>query len=281
MGAFAPSLGSALTAAAAAPPASQPGPSDTKFAGADVTSGTVQQYGSSAAVPAAGDSRSLSTNVCYSIIDSTFPSFSDYCSALPQTTFTLPNFFGHNTKREANDLLLSLAPALDAHCVHIIRMFTCPLFFPPCNDAATLPCASLCRKIQNQCNGFDLSAINCDQLPEQSDFCPSFTGSTRSIGGGAYGSSGSYNSYGGSSYGQAAKSVGPAPYSGGDSYGASSYGHAAKSVGPAPYGGSSFGEAVRSVGSGSYGGSSYGGAVKSVGSAPYGGGDSYGASSYG
>ncbi|CAF0902973.1 unnamed protein product [Adineta steineri] len=287
MGAFAPSLGSALTAAAAAPPA------DTKFAGADVTSGTVQQYGSSAAVPAAGDSRSLSTNVCYSIIDSTFPSFSDYCSALPQTTFTLPNFFGHNTKREANDLLLSLAPALDAQCVHIIRMFTCPLFFPPCNDAATLPCASLCRKIQNQCNGFDLSAINCDQLPEQSDFCPSFTGSTRALGGGgAYGSSGSYNSYGGSSYGQAAKSVGPAPYSGGDSYGASSYGHAAKSVGPAPYGGSSSGEAVRSVGSGSYGGSSYGGAAKSVGPAPYGGSSSgeavrsvgsgsYGGSSYG
>jgi len=110
-----------------------------------VTSGTTQQYGSSVAVPAAGDSRSVNTNVCYNIIDSVFPAFSDYCSVLPQTTFSLPNFFGHQSKREANDLLLSLTPVLDSQCFQHIRMFACPLFFPPCDGEAILPCAGFCR----------------------------------------------------------------------------------------------------------------------------------------
>jgi hypothetical protein len=157
-----------------------------------VTSGTSQSSGSYAAVPASGDSRSISTNVCYNIIDSVFPSFSDQCSVLPQTTFSLPNFFGHQTKQDAADLLSSFAPALQSKCFSHIRMFTCPLFFPPCDGEPILPCASFCRgkkfyfnhvqylnkffflviAVLNRCGGFDLSAISCDKLPEKSEFCP-------------------------------------------------------------------------------------------------------------
>jgi hypothetical protein len=110
-----------------------------------VTSGTSQGYSSSAGVPASGDSRSIDTNVCFNIIDSVFPSFSDYCSVLPQTTYTLPNFFGHPTKQAASDLLTSFTPLLNSVCFSHIRMFTCPLFFPPCDGEPILPCASFCR----------------------------------------------------------------------------------------------------------------------------------------
>jgi hypothetical protein len=110
-----------------------------------VASGTTQPYDSSAAVPAAADSRALSNNVCYNIIDSAYPSFSTYCSVLPQTTFALPNFFDHKTKQDADDLLNTFRPALDSLCFKHIRMFTCPLFFPPCDSEAILPCASFCR----------------------------------------------------------------------------------------------------------------------------------------
>ncbi len=110
-----------------------------------MTSDTTQQSESSVAVPAASGSRSVSTNVCYNIIDSTFPAFSDTCSVLPQTTFSLPNFFGHQTKLQANDLLNVLTPALNSQCFKHIRMFVCPLFFPPCDSEPVLPCASFCR----------------------------------------------------------------------------------------------------------------------------------------
>ena len=81
-----------------------------------------------------------------------FPSFSDICSVLPQTTFSLPNFFGHKTKQEANDVLTSLKPVLESDCFHHIRMFTCPLFFPPCDGEPVLPCASFCRGKTIYCN---------------------------------------------------------------------------------------------------------------------------------
>ncbi len=110
-----------------------------------VTSGTTQPYSSSVAVPAAGDSRSVSTNVCFNIIDSDFPSFTDYCSVLPQTTFSLPNFFGHQSKQQTNDLLVSLTPVFNSQCFKHLRMFVCPLFFPPCDGEPILPCASVCR----------------------------------------------------------------------------------------------------------------------------------------
>jgi hypothetical protein len=85
------------------------------------------------------------SGVCFNIIDSTFPLFSAYCSVLPQTTFSLPNFFGHQTKQEAHSQLLALKPALDSSCFNHLRMFACPLFFPPCKDTAVLPCSSFCR----------------------------------------------------------------------------------------------------------------------------------------
>jgi hypothetical protein len=110
-----------------------------------LTSGTTQQYSSSVAVPAAGDTRSVSSNSCFNVIDSAFPTFTDYCSVLPQTTFSLPNFFGHQSKQQASDLLVALTPALTSHCFKHIRMFICPLFFPPCEGEPILPCASLCR----------------------------------------------------------------------------------------------------------------------------------------
>ncbi len=117
-----------------------------------LTSGTIQQSGSSAPVPAASDSRSTSANPCFNIIDSAFPSFSHYCSVLPQTTFSLPNFFGHQTKQDAKLLLNTLRPALESDCFHHIRMFTCPLFFPPCDGEPILPCARLCRGKNIWCN---------------------------------------------------------------------------------------------------------------------------------
>ena len=147
---------------AAQPAVSQPVPADSRSAGAEyvsnkmnqktlidsvfsVTSGT-NQYGSSyAPVPATDDGRSLNKNTCFNIIDSAFPSFSHYCSVLPQTTFSLPNFFGHSSKRQANDLLLSFQGALESNCFEDIRMFVCPLFFPPCDTDAVLPCAGFCR----------------------------------------------------------------------------------------------------------------------------------------
>lgn len=110
-----------------------------------LTSSTAQQYGSSVAVPATSDSRSVSTNVCYNIIDSSFPSFADICSVLPQTTFTLPNFFGHQSKQDVDVLLSAFVPALTSQCFKQIRMFTCPLFFPPCEGEPILPCARFCR----------------------------------------------------------------------------------------------------------------------------------------
>jgi Fz domain len=110
-----------------------------------LASGTTQQFGSSVAVPATGDSRSISTNVCFNIIDSAFPAFADTCSVLPQTTFSLPNFLSHKTKQEANDLLLALTPVFNSQCFSHMRMFTCPLFFPPCDGEPILPCAKFCR----------------------------------------------------------------------------------------------------------------------------------------
>lgn len=110
-----------------------------------VTSGTAQQTGSPVAVPASGDSRNVSTSVCYNIIDSAFPTFSDTCSVLPQTTFALPNFFGHKSKREAKKLLRAFTPALNSQCFKHIRMFICPLFFPACDGDQILPCANFCR----------------------------------------------------------------------------------------------------------------------------------------
>lgn len=85
------------------------------------------------------------TGDCYNIIDETYPMFSAYCSVLPQTTFSLPNFFGHTTKEAADDLLTAFRPALRSGCFSHMRMFLCPLFFPSCTDEPVVPCASLCR----------------------------------------------------------------------------------------------------------------------------------------
>lgn len=110
-----------------------------------LTSGTTQQHGTSVAVPATSDSRTVSTNTCFNIIDSDFPTFADVCSVLPQTTFSLPNFFGHQTKVEADRLLTTFLPVLSSQCFKQIRLFTCPLFFPPCDGTPILPCARFCR----------------------------------------------------------------------------------------------------------------------------------------
>ncbi len=110
-----------------------------------LASGTTQGYSSPVAVPATGDSRSASTTACYNVIDSSYPAFTDHCSVLPQTTFSLPNFFGHQSKSQAHDLLLALTPAINSQCFRHFRMFLCPLFFPPCEAEPMYPCASLCR----------------------------------------------------------------------------------------------------------------------------------------
>ncbi|UJR28695.1 hypothetical protein I4U23_009924 [Adineta vaga] len=232
----------AVAQQAAQPVSNQQSMVDTRNTGSDVTSGTAQQYGSSAPVPAAGDSRSASTNTCYNIIDSVFPSFSRYCSVLPQTTFSLPNFFGHNSKDGANDLLNTLRPALESDCFKDIRMFTCPLFFPPCDSDAILPCASFCRAVKNRCNDFDLTAISCDQLPEKSEFCPSIIESNRLIDGNVQDRSTSYNDYG-----SQARFVNDYPSTSVLTRSSSSYGSADRS---AP---SSYGSVDRSAPSSSYG----------------------------
>jgi hypothetical protein len=162
-----------------------------------MTSGMQSQFGSPASSPAAGGYGQMSDDSCFNIIDSDFPYFSSYCSALPQTTFSLPNFFGHQTKQQAHDSLATITPALDSGCLKEIRLFACPLYFPPCGSAPILPCARFCRgnrihtfddpsktlpyfsfcsiDVQSRCSGLGLSVINCDQLPEQSEFCPSET----------------------------------------------------------------------------------------------------------
>ncbi|CAF0913761.1 unnamed protein product, partial [Didymodactylos carnosus] len=120
-------------------------------------------------------------SVCYNIIDTTYPSFSTYCSVLPQTTYALPNWFNHQEKYEVNQQLALFQPALDAPCFKHLRMFICPLLFPPCKDQAILPCASFCRAIQSRCSGYDLASINCDSLPSKSEFCPTLANTGRSF----------------------------------------------------------------------------------------------------
>ena len=108
---------------------------------------TTQQYNSfGTALPTLVPSHTPSVNQksCHNIIDVTFPLFST-CSVLPQTRFSLPNIFGHQTREEANKLLGAFQPALQSGCINHLRMFLCPLFFPPCDMEPILPCASFCR----------------------------------------------------------------------------------------------------------------------------------------
>ncbi|CAF3458145.1 unnamed protein product [Rotaria sp. Silwood1] len=121
--------------------------------------------------------------VCYNIIDMVYPLFSMYCSVLPQTAFSLPNFFGHETKEEVHELFVGLTPAIRSGCSSYVRLFLCPLFFPPCNVKPILPCADLCRTMQHRCGAYGLSGINCDQLPEKSEFCQTIIDPNRFIDG--------------------------------------------------------------------------------------------------
>ena len=110
-----------------------------------LTSGLISNMGSVGPVPAMGIGRGLAPDTCFNIIDTEFPGFSTYCSVLPQTTYSLPNFFGHQTKFEANDLLSTMKSTLDSGCFSHVRMFVCPLFFPPCSSTPVLPCAQFCE----------------------------------------------------------------------------------------------------------------------------------------
>lgn len=96
-------------------------------------------------VPAMVESRGFAPDSCFNIIDADFPLFSTYCSVLPQTTYSLPNFFGHQTKQEADALLSAMRTTLESGCFSSLRLFVCPLFFPPCGTAPVLPCARFCR----------------------------------------------------------------------------------------------------------------------------------------
>ncbi|CAF2917589.1 unnamed protein product [Rotaria sp. Silwood2] len=155
---------------------------ETKVADTGLTSGIAQQglIPSESAV-ATTENRDVKQDVCYNIIDSVYPLFSMYCSVLPQTAFSLPNFFGHQTKQEAHELFITLEPAIYSRCSAYVRLFLCPLFFPPCNVEPILPCANFCRAIQHRCGDYGLSSINCDRLPETSEFCPTIIGPNRLI----------------------------------------------------------------------------------------------------
>lgn len=91
------------------------------------------------------ENRNTGDPECHSIMNSDYPLFSLHCSALPQTRFTFPNFFGHKTLKEAHELFTTFLPVLNYGCFSQMPKFLCPLFFPPCNDERVLPCASFCR----------------------------------------------------------------------------------------------------------------------------------------
>ena len=136
-----------------------------------LTSGPTQQIGTSVAVPAATDSRSASTSTCFNIIDSDFPLMADLCSVLPQTTFSLPNFFGHQSKAEVDRSLNQFVPAVVSRCFKEIRLFTCPLFFPSCDGAPILPCARLCRGKYIPFCRWNFSQLLCFDRCKKSLFC--------------------------------------------------------------------------------------------------------------
>lgn len=117
-----------------------------------LTSGMTSGIGLVGPVPAMGINRGLAPNTCFNIIDAEFPGFSSYCSVLPQTTYSLPNFFGHQSKQETNALLTAMKSTLDSGCFSHIRMFVCPLFFPPCAGTTVLPCAQFCESTMNKNN---------------------------------------------------------------------------------------------------------------------------------
>ncbi|CAF2147383.1 unnamed protein product [Rotaria magnacalcarata] len=140
--------------------------------------GAAQGIDSLISVPA--PSRGGKDRLCYSIMDPLYPLFSEHCSALPQTTFSLPNFFGHTTKQETNELFTSFRSVLNSGCFRQMPKFLCPLFFPSCSKERILPCAKFCRDVQNRCRDSYILTIDCDLLPEKSEFCPRFSETNRS-----------------------------------------------------------------------------------------------------
>ncbi|CAM4910177.1 unnamed protein product [Rotaria socialis] len=145
--------------------------------GAD-SAGAAEEIDSLISVPA--PNRGGKDNSCYSIMDPLYPLFSLHCSALPQTTFSLPNFFGHTTKQETNELFTLFRPLLNSGCFRQMPKFLCPLFFPSCSKERILPCAKFCRDIQSRCRDSYISTIDCDLLPEKSEFCPRIAETSRS-----------------------------------------------------------------------------------------------------
>jgi len=161
--------------------------------GSELTSGMTSGIGLVGPVPAMGINRGLAPNTCFNIIDAEFPGFSSYCSVLPQTTYSLPNFFGHQSKQETNALLTAMKSTLDSGCFSHIRMFVCPLFFPPCTGTTVLPCAQFCETVKSRCQSPELDMIDCNALPAQSRFCPAVIVSNAPRNFGSTGSSYSYD----------------------------------------------------------------------------------------
>ncbi len=87
--------------------------------------------------------------ICYSLLDSQYPLFSDMCGAVPQARYSLPNSFGHVERWQIAQILTAiLGPATPA-CTRSLRLLLCPLLFPPCpkryEAPPVLPCQPFCR----------------------------------------------------------------------------------------------------------------------------------------
>ncbi|XP_033635913.1 frizzled-9-like [Asterias rubens] len=128
----------------------------------------------------------------------------------------MPNYFGHDTQKEAAPRIHEFSPLVTYGCAEHLRFFLCSLYAPMCSPQVDIPipaCRPMCEEVRDKCapvmESFGISwpvALDCASLPrgkERDDLCmvaPNMSG-TEGGEGTAY-PEGEYNPPGGGRYPQ-------------------------------------------------------------------------------
>ena len=76
-----------------------------------------------------------------------------FCKGLHYSKTTFPNYFKHETQREAGLEVHQFSPLVSVKCSEDLKMFLCALYVPICTNfnKLILPCRSLCKRAKKGC----------------------------------------------------------------------------------------------------------------------------------